>query len=166
MHLFSCAICYVNITQNLIFLTYVSAYYDSTDPVLLLYILYLFLAYSLHLLFCIILYWYIFVWASACILTSSFAYDTSSAGGMFIPEITSATTCYAACVALPECVGYDLSGPSYNLCWLYFDPVSFRQKYNQPGVLETSFTKCPEQGKPAFTIKYIIIFQIILLGRC
>lgn len=98
-------------------------------------------------------------------MTSSFAYDTSSTGGILIPEITSATICYAACALLPDCVGYDLSGPSYNLCWLYFDRVAFRQKFSQPGVLETSFNRCPEEGKPveAFTIKCIMSY---ILGHC
>lgn len=84
---------------------------------------------------------------SVCGLTVGYDHDTSSTGGMYIPAITSSDDCYRACSLLDECVGCDTSGPNYTLCWLHFDPIGFRQKFRQHGVIQTSFYRCPVEGK-------------------
>lgn len=84
---------------------------------------------------------------SACRVNFEYAYNTTSVGGLFISEITSQLQCFDSCVTLPDCLGFDLSGPDYSLCWLYFNPENFRQKYFKLNVFQYSINRCPEQGR-------------------
>jgi hypothetical protein len=79
-----------------------------------------------------------------CKTSYEISLDTSSINGRSVPEIPDLLTCYKACLELSDCLGFDFSQSTG--CWIYRNATNFGQKFHQSGVVQYTFTRCPEEG--------------------